>query len=200
MVATRIIELIVMSTRRSLSLPEDSLGLRPNHPVPGAEKLSSADAARRLHTTGQTIRSLIERDDLHGYWQRVGKVYRFWAYRHAVEQFLASFGQFPDAQKKLTALRRPSQRPRGDHRGQSSDPDTSKLQLRVLGLQETVRCQSAVIAKLQQAMHAQDAVADFLRQAETASSRVTKLVREANDEYSRLVALEGMPDDPSSLG
>jgi len=76
--------------------------------------------------------------------------------------------------------------------------ETSKLQLRILGLQETVRCQSVVIEKLQQAMSEQSAASNFLRQAESARSRATDLVREASEAYARLVALEGIPDDPSS--
>jgi hypothetical protein len=199
-VATRIIDTIAMSTRRSTPLAEDSLGLRPHHPVPGVDKVPCADAATQLGTTSQTVRSLIERGDLDGYWQRVGQIYLFWAYRPAIEDFVASFGQFPEAQKTLGARRRSRRSLGNDRRGPASAPDTSKLQLRILGLQETVRCQSVVIEKLQQAMSQQEAVSNFLRQAGDAASRAGELVREANEEYRRLVSLEGVPDDASSVG
>jgi hypothetical protein len=108
-------------------------------------------------------------------WQRVGKVYRFWTYRNAVERFIASFGRFPEARQRRTGS---GTIPRG--RLPAAVGDTARLQLRILGLQETVRCQSAVIEKLKlkQAMTEQGAVANYLRQAESASVRAAQLLSE----------------------
>jgi hypothetical protein len=77
------------------------------------------------------------------------------------------------------------------------DSETGRLKLRVWELQETVRCQSAVIEKLRNSMKEQQAVTNHLRQAEIASARAAELLSEANEKYHRLVSLEGMPDDPS---
>jgi hypothetical protein len=77
------------------------------------------------------------------------------------------------------------------------DSETGRLKLRVWELQETVRCQSAVIEKLRELTKELQAVTNHLRQAEIASSRSAELLSEANEEYQELVSLEGMPDDPS---
>ena len=79
----------------------------------------------------------------------------------------------------------------------AEDSETGRLKLRVWELQETVRCQSAVIEKLRELTKKQQAVTDHLRQAEIVSSRAAELWSEANEEYHRLVSLAGMPDDPS---
>jgi hypothetical protein len=135
---------------------------------------------------------------LDGYWQRVGRIYRFWTYRQAVERFLASYGRFPEARRHLADRRRTDSPANQRARLQTGSAETSRLQLRILGLQETVRCQSAVIEKLKLAMTEQEVVANHLRQAESADARAAKLLSEANDEYHRLVSLEGIPDNPSA--
>lgn len=188
-----------MEPRRRERLEEDPSGVRPGHPKAGWDRMPCAEAAADdwLHTSAQTVRALIERGDLDGYWQRSGRIYNFWTYRQALEQFITSYGRYPEAQRHLADRRRTKSA--ANKRGRQADPvETSRLQLRILGLQETVRCQSAVIEKLQLAMTAQDAVADHLRKAEGAGARAAELLREANEEYQRLISLEGIPDDPST--
>ena len=187
-----------MTTRRREPLPEDAeTGTRPGHPVVGREVLTCTEAAGAdwLRTTTQTVRTLIEHGELDGYWQRTGAVYQFRVYRDAAEQFLALFGPFPAARRRRAAGRRPASTIAAH--SQHHD-DITRLNLQVMGLQETVRCQSTVIQKLRAAMTEQEIAADHLRHADSARSRAAKLVGEANDEYQRLVSLAGIPDDPSN--
>lgn len=183
-------------------LAEDASGVRPGHPKTEWDRMECAEAAREtwLHTTSQTVRALIERGDLDGYWKRApgGRKYNFWTYRQAVEQFITSFGRFPEARRHLADRRRTLSGTKQRGQRQRDATEASRLQLRILGLQETVRCQSAVIEKLRLAMTAQETVAAHLRQAESAGARAAKLLGEANEEYHRLVSLEGIPDNPSA--
>src|ERR1700738_655074 len=159
-----------MATRRREPLPADTTtGTRPGHPQAGRGTLTCAEAAGAdwLKTSTQTVRTLIEQGDLDGYWQRTGAVYRFWVYRDAAEQFLASFGPFPDARRRRAAGRRGSASTVAASGHSEGANEITRLNLQVMGLQETVRCQSAVMQKLRAAMIEQEIAADHLRHADS---------------------------------
>jgi hypothetical protein len=179
-------------------LPEDEHGRRPGHPMPGRQTLLLAEAAGPdwLNTSTTTIRTLLVDDlELDGYWTREGRRYRYLVYRDSVEKFLTNHGPFPAAKhRRRPAATNPSPIPHT----YAEHADPSQHQLRVLQLEELVRCQSSVIAKLQAAAEHHDAATEHRRAAEAEDAKSTRLIREAVDEYARLAALEGIPNDPSS--
>ncbi|MDO3268023.1 hypothetical protein [Mycobacteroides abscessus] len=188
-----------MSTRRRAPLPEDASGSRPGHPLPGRDVLSCADAAAVdwLNTSTQTVRTLVQDDELDGYWQRVGQVYHFWVYRDAAEAFIDEHGPFPQARH------RSRRRPRTDAaidaaHGPSASHDPG-WQMRVMELREVVRCQNEVITKLHAAAAEQEIAADYRRRAESADAKAAQLLREANETYQRLVSIQGIPNDISGV-
>ncbi|WP_131822527.1 hypothetical protein [Mycobacteroides chelonae] len=146
-----------------------------------------------MSCTSPTVRALVEHNEIDGYWQqqRDGSC-RFWLYRDAVEDFLARFGRFPQAKQRRKSS--PDNAPAAPRL-----PEDPRLGLRVLALQEAVRTQDVVIQKLRAALRQRDVADEHLRDAEAARASSAGLIGEALDAYRSLLALEGIPDDPSSL-
>lgn len=168
--------------RRSRALPVDERRYRPGHPRDGVPTVSTREAAKDLHTTTQTVRDLIEADELEGYWRLIDKVYQFTVYRPAITDFISRYGRFPDA--------------RGRRRGQraAAGPGSGAVQAEVMGLQEAVRRQSLALAKMQEAFEVQEQALDLLHEVNRLRTHAATRLRAAIDELNDVVADRGIPD------
>jgi hypothetical protein len=205
------------ATKRREPLVEDQSGHRPGHPELGRESVASAQAARPnwLNTSTTTVRQLIERGELDGYWWRTGMTYRWHAYVDDVERFVAEHGRFPHARSRS---RRSDLVPRSAG-GRRSDEEgllrqilaelrdqrslsnqvhltTERQSARLLVLEDAVRRLGAANSTLTEAVAAQEDAARYLRKADEARSRALRLVTSAGEQSASVVSAMGVPDFP----
>lgn len=174
--------------RKQNPLPIAADGYRDGHPRVGATELSSRAAADLLNTSTTTIRRLITEDLLDGYWRRQGKIYCYKVYAEAAETFLAQYGPFPGAAKRLrSASTTATSRPR-------PEPVHSPSGAAVLRLQHTVLRQQRALDLMQEAFRSQEQARKAERKANRKTEQASKMLRRAIAELTEIGAVDGIPD------
>lgn len=163
--------------------------------------LTVTAAAKLLHASEPTIRKLIVAGELDGSITTTSTGRRqFQTTRAAVETFLATRGSFPQARRKPASRLSSVERRLTDLERRTPTPITAAgPELQAEELRAVIRAQNKAFEQLTAAMHHQSDALDLLRRADAAQAQATKAALGAHESHREIVALYGIPDDPSEL-
>jgi chromosome segregation ATPase len=152
------------------------------------------------------VRSLVEKGRLDGYWQRTGRIYRFFVYARDLERFTREHGVFPTAKQQWWRDRTTASPGASDTsdvltevahlatRLAAAERRAEDLEARVQSFTGALTGMSLAYEALSRAVGDQEEAADHLRQADAARSRALQNVLAAASQHAEVVEHIGTPD------